>query len=456
MKRKYLLLISLLLLPVLNTYALTCYQEGKTFDPKDKSFTCTEVEGDTLTFKQGDNDYKDYFTYEIINNEKINKKANVNVNENIVFDASVDKGVVEISDGKGKSFVSILNPAYIPPTTTTTTIDPNLKVYTVTLDLNDSSGKKETRTCNVTNVTENYCQITLPTLEDKTFSGWGTARTCKEGNEGVIKVEKDVTYYACYTSNTITEDNGLALRELNIKDVNDKNINFGKFSEDTFEYNFKVLNDVKSLNIEAIPIDSNTKITITGNEALNVGENKILIVLSNTTDTKEYTLTVTRLKEGETIDTTHYLESLVIGGYNISFDKNKFDYNITIDKNINKLELTTVPEDDDLEVEILNNDNLQNGSVVEINVIGSDEEITTYRIHVSKSDSSFLLMISAIAVIGVLIVALVIVIIIKSKSKGKKDNSKKQPKSNKKSKSKKKNAGPELLGEEDDLEVFKI
>ena len=61
---------------------------------------------------------------------------------------------------------------------------------------------------------------------------------------------------------------------------------------------------------------------IIGNENLNVGENQILIKLTDENDnTNEYKIKVTRLEEGQTITNVHFLKSLVVGGYNINFSQ---------------------------------------------------------------------------------------------------------------------------------------
>ena len=102
------------------------------------------------------------------------------------------------------------------------------------------------------------------------------------------------------------------------------------------------------MSIDATSEDG-INIEITGNENLVVGENNIVIKLTTSDNkTNEYKLKVTRLKKGEKIDNKHYLKSLVIGGYNINFNKSTFDYKLTISSDINKLEITPISEESDI------------------------------------------------------------------------------------------------------------
>lgn len=467
MKKVFYILVSVILvIPLISTEALTCRNGSDTvIDPKSVvNFSCSDVKGENLTFFHGETDYGKYFS--TVKNS--NGTVQVNINSDIVFEPDLDVGVVTISDEanpdkKENTFsIKIKNLAYVPTTTTTTTTttaDANVITYTVTLDLNDNTSEKMTRTCSVNSLNTN-CIVTLPNLERTDFNGWGTARTCKEGSSGSVRVDKDITYYACYTTNTAQVVDKLALKDLNIKNPdNEEDINFGKFSKDKDTYTFSVLYDVENLYINATPEDSNTKVSIAGNENLIVGENKIVITLSNLTETKEYVLNVTRLHEGETIDLNNYLSSLVIGGYSLNFDKKVFDYSLTIDQNIDKLEITAIPENETDEVNILNNSNLTNGSIVLINVVSENGDSTTYRIAITKDSNFFLLIIIAIAILMLLIIIFIIIVILKNKKNNNNKNninSKKEQKNKKVTKTSKNNNGPELLSDDEDIEVFKI
>jgi len=197
------------------------------------------------------------------------------------------------------------------------------------------------------------------------------------------------------------------------------------FSIKKQEYEFKVLNDVTSLIIEASS-NEDVKVEYSGNENLLVGENEIIIKLSdNENNVNEYKLIVTRLEEGQTINSINYLSALVVGNYNINFNKEVFNYNLTIDNDINELVINAVPLIEDNLVEIKNNKELKDGSVISINVLDNEGSSTTYKINIIKESNNLLIYI-AIGVILLLIVILIILIIIKKNQKKKIINSNNQ------------------------------
>lgn len=420
--KKKLLLLMFLFIPFIKVNALECY-DGLIDVTKVDNFVCKKVQDSKLTFFSGDVDYSKYFTYNIEDN-----KAVINIDKSITFDSKYEEGYVTISDGKSENgTIKVKNKDYVTTTTTTTTTttESNSKEVVVTLVPNNNSDKTSL-SCKIKSGST-YCNVTLPKLEDIGFNGWGTASTCKEGSVGSIKVEKNITYYACYTTNNNEEsDKNLALKSLKLtnKDTNEE-IKFGTFSIKKTEYSLKVLNEVKSINVDAKSEDG-VEVTVSGNEDLIEGENEIIIKLTSNNKTNQYIIKVTRLKEGEKINSIHYLKSLVVGGYNIDFDKDKFNYTITIDDNIDKLEIDPVLEDESNKYEVVDNNNLKNGSIIKINVTGEDDVTTTYSINIIKEEKINILFYVAIGLIVILVIILIILIIIKSNRK--KKNNISQPK----------------------------
>ena len=422
--KKYLTIILILLFPIMVNAEnkISCYN-SETFDVSecDKScnFTCSGIKGDEVTFKHNDEDYSKYFK---LDNDK--KTVNI-VNKNIEFNSSFEKGIVIISDGTNTGLIYIKNKAYIPPTTTTTTTttaDPNIKELVVSLDPNDGSAI-EKKTCKLVTGSDS-CSITLPTLNKEGFNGWGTAKTCKTGSSGSIRVVQDVTYYACYENNENTNSSDLYLESLEVLDKDTKEkIEFGTFSRKKTEYEFKILYDVKNIEINA-KTKEGIEVVITGNENLKVGENEVLVTLKNNDETSIYKLKVTRLKEGETINNIHYLKSLVIGGFEdkFKFDKNTFIYNLQVDKDVKKLEITAKPENEEDKYEIKNNSNLVNGSKIEIVLTSDEGDPTIYTINIIKDESNNLLLYIIIGIVGVLAILILVIMIIKNKKNKKSNN----------------------------------
>ena len=203
MKKFILLLICLFPLISVNAASLNClpttYDEP--FKIENGNFTCSGVEGDTLTFYQNETDLKDYFTYNIDNGV-----ATITVSNTLKFDSALKSGLVKINNGGSTFIIYIENSAYVKPTekltsTTTTTASQNEITYTVVLD---NKGQKEEKKCNVKKEGDT-CNVTLPNLEIEGFKGWGSSDTCKDGKFGSTKVNKNETYYACYENNENAE-----------------------------------------------------------------------------------------------------------------------------------------------------------------------------------------------------------------------------------------------------------
>lgn len=417
MKKRLLLLAIMFLIPILNVNALKCYD--KEIDvSKIENFSCSEVEGDSLTFKDNTDgtDYSKFFTYTISD-----KKGNITINKDIKFDSSYENRYIKVSDSSSDTVINIKNEAYVKPTTTTTTTttkNQNIKEVIVTFDDGEN---KSNKTYGIPEGSS-YVSVTLPKVDKTDFNGWGTASGCKEGNVGSVRVEKDITYYACYKSNSTTsKDLTLSSLEITDKDTG-KKIKFGTFSIKKTTYEFKVLNEVKNLDIKATSTEG-VEVEITGNTDLKEGKNEVIIKLRNNNVINEYKLIVTRLKAGETIENIHYLKSLVVGGYTINFKKETFTYSLTIPSDINNLEITAIPLESTDTVDIVGKDNLSNGSVIKINVTDGNGEVTTYSINITKEKNTNIILFVAVGVIILLIIILIILIIIKSNKKKKNNTS---------------------------------
>ncbi len=193
------------------------------------------------------------------------------------------------------------------------------------------------------------------------------------------------------------------------------------FSTNTVAYTMQVANTITELNIKAEPEDEKATVSIQGNKNLKEGENLVTISVSAEDGTvKIYEIQVTRLKE-----MTLGLASLKIEDTNIDkqFKSDLYQYEITI-KEKTQLEIEAVANDEKATVEIIGNENLEEGeNVITIIVTSQDgNEKVTYQIKAKKLatniagtteenkkiDSNLYIY---IAVGAVLLIALVIVIV---------------------------------------------
>lgn len=431
------------------------------------NYTCTSVTvaGDKKFYYENVN-YSQYFE---INGTTINIVDMEGLMSS--FPTTVKVAKIELkNDGKIIGIISVENSKYVEPSTsttttsTTTTTQANQQTFTVTLVHNNGTNETTQRVCTVAG-NDGYCTVTLPTLDEEKFNGWGTAATCKDGSSGSIRLEENTTLYACYENQTQTSTSETPLLKtltLLDEDTNEE-IDFGVFSIKQTNYEFSVENDVKNIKIDATA-DDGINIIYSGNQNLNEGENIITIKLTNESGKENiYTFTVTRLKSGETIDNNHYLSNLTIGGYQISFDKNIFNYTVTVSNEVTKLELDYEAEEDRCSITEVGNSNLENGSVIKLNVTCDDENTTTYTINIIKEvkDNSLLMIIAGVIIFIILV--LVIVVFVKSNKKQSGNISKNKEekqvknKNNKKTKSKKNKNEPQVLPEsKEEIEVLKF
>lgn len=78
------------------------------------------------------------------------------------------------------------------------------------------------------------------------------------------------------------------------------------------------------------------------------------------------------------------LKSLSLSAGTIDFNADIYSYSINVDSSVDSINVTAIPEDDTSKVEIKNNTNLENGSVITVIVTGVDNSISEYKIIVSK------------------------------------------------------------------------
>ena len=245
---KKIIFLLICLFPLINVDALSCYQTTyeNSFKIENSNFSCSGVEGATLTFYQNETDLKEYFEYTIDEN----KIATITVLDNLKFDSSLQSGLVKVSDSKSTFIVYIENKAYVEPTNVTSTTTTSQKEITYTVIL-DNKGVREERKCNVKKEGDT-CTITLPNLEMEGFTGWGNSNTCQDGSFGSTKINKNITYYACYEKKENDQAKMVYLKSLKVLDNKNEEIKFGTFSIKKLEYSFKVLNEVDKLEMNIV------------------------------------------------------------------------------------------------------------------------------------------------------------------------------------------------------------
>lgn len=161
------------------------------------------------------------------------------------------------------------------------------------------------------------------------------------------------------------------------------------FNKNTFEYETKVLYNVRNIEVLATPEKSTSKYVVTGGDGLVVGENIVKItVTAQSGDTKDYIVKVTRLKEGESFGDNANIKNIIVKGYekNFKFEYNRLSYNLVI-KDEDSLDISVVMDDANSTYRIIGNSNLKDGSMVKIETTSLDGTSKIYTINITKKSS---------------------------------------------------------------------
>ena len=229
------------------------------------------------------------------------------------------------------------------------------------------------------------------------ISGLGKV-ALKEGNttvEVVVRAEAGNTEtYTLKIKRRTAEEEAQNASDATLKNlgINPKEYDFSGFKKDQTEYSVEVPNEIKTVEVYAEATDSKAQVTGTGDIELNEGANEAKVeVIAQDGTKKTYTITITR-KASETAATTDSkfgLSSLSISGQTISpnFKNTIYSYTVGIKEDISSLEINAVATDKEAKIEIMGNENLQQGENT-ITVIVKNEktnQTVTYKITVNKN-----------------------------------------------------------------------
>ena len=137
------------------------------------------------------------------------------------------------------------------------------------------------------------------------------------------------------------------------------------FETDIYDYSLTLPEQLKEIkDIEVLPIaeNENAKIEVSGNKNLKDGLNIINVVVTNQEKRQEYKINVTKTQNLEMANTN--LENLDIEYAILSpeFNYQITRYNTQVANEINQLNILAIPENEQGKVEILGNNNLNEGN----------------------------------------------------------------------------------------------
>lgn len=177
-----------------------------------------------------------------------------------------------------------------------------------------------------------------------------------------------------------------ALKSLDIEAVNIE----PEFNKDTTNYSVTVGKDIEKLNINAVAESEDAKVTITGNENFQIGENTVKILVTAEDGTvRTYTIIVKKQEED-----TLGLASLKISGVSLneSFKSSIYEYTVDLKgkEDLTKLDIIATANKENATIEIIGNESLVVGeNVITIMVKSEDgKENVTYQILVNKPEKT--------------------------------------------------------------------
>ncbi len=178
------------------------------------------------------------------------------------------------------------------------------------------------------------------------------------------------------------DNTDLAILRLNAEGINPE------FNKDIKEYYFVTDKQIDKLDIQAVPVNSDAKVSIQGNENLKNGENTITINVESKDKTKNSAYKIYLTKTNNLDLANASLETLAIrqADLNPLFDSNITKYNLEIANNIDKIDILAIPQRENAKVNIIGNGEMKVGdNKIEIDVTAQNGtthkkyEITVHR-----------------------------------------------------------------------------
>ena len=208
---------------------------------------------------------------------------------------------------------------------------------------------------------------------------------------------KDTTLSDSNNSGTTGDTTTSKSQEARLKNLGIKPNDFSGFKRDTLEYSVEVPNNVSKVNVYATPLDSNAKVTGTGDVTLKEGESKrvTVTVTAEAGNTKTYTLTIKRRTADEEnaqtqVSSDASLKSLGIrpDKYDFSgFKKDKTQYSVQVPKDVEEVEVYAEATSDKAKVTGTGKTQLKNGkNTVVIQVTAENGTTQTYTIEVTRGE----------------------------------------------------------------------
>lgn len=164
------------------------------------------------------------------------------------------------------------------------------------------------------------------------------------------------------------------------------------FLPDVNEYYLIVDENVKDIDVTAIPQNAEANVKITGNKNLKNGLNKIEIDVTSEdkSEKNKYTINVTKTSNEQNANAD--LETLAIENYVLTpeFDTNETNYTVNVSNNTNNLNILAIASDMNAKVNVTGNTNLKYGNNKVVITVTAENGITLkkYNINAYKKNDN--------------------------------------------------------------------
>lgn len=159
------------------------------------------------------------------------------------------------------------------------------------------------------------------------------------------------------------------------------------FKPNTYHYEINIDSVINSVNVNAVPEDSSSTVSVTGNTDLRDGSTIKITVTGIDGSTSIYKVTIYK-KIATQLSNNTRLKKLKVEGYEIPFNPRTNSYMLTIKEGITKLNIDYEPEDSSSNVTISDNENLTTGSKITITVTAEDGTNGYYYINIAVQKKS--------------------------------------------------------------------
>ena len=309
-------------------------------------------------------------TYEIIGNKDLKKGSNIVTIRVTAENGDIRDYTIDVILQEDSYFSNRLVDLSITNGKITPDFDPDINSYAATVS---------------NSVIETTIEVIKESV-DAQVTGIGKVTLNEGRNVFQIQVTSKDGIVNTYTLIIYRTGNSDAtLSSLVVKNHNFSPI-FNKLEE---SYELTVGSETTSLEVEAIPTDSNATVQISGHKNIETGDNTvtILVTAADGITHKKYTIKVTK-----TISSNNYLSSLKVNGYTLSPEFNKSvtgPYVVNVETDINSIVVEAEPEVETTKVIGTGKYDLSTGqNIVNVTATSESGDARIYTLIINKAKNS--------------------------------------------------------------------